>query len=75
MDGAIANGIREQIQFSFKLLLLLAAPPALKIIKEPTTVLYKTRLRKIKCFLEDSNQNPVDFINESLTFNFQSIKI
>ena len=37
VDGSIVNGKREQILFSFNL----RAPPGYKIIKEPTTVLYK----------------------------------
>ena len=37
VDGSIVNGIREQTLFSFNL----NAPPGYKIIKEPTTVLYK----------------------------------
>ena len=37
VDGSFVNGIREQILFSFNL----GAPPGYKIIKEPTTVLYK----------------------------------
>ena len=37
VDGSIVNGIREQLLFSFNL----SAPPGYKIIKEPTTVLYK----------------------------------
>ena len=68
VDGSIVNGIREQILFSFNL----SAPPGFKIIKEPTTILYKkinkTRLDNIRFFLEDSSHNPVDFNNENLTF-------
>ena len=75
VDGSIVNGIREQILFSFNL----SAPPGYKIIKEPTTVLYKsinkTRLDIIQFFLEDSNHNPVDFNGETLTFTIQIIKI
>ena len=75
VDGSIVNGIREQILFSFNL----SAPPEYKIIKEPTTVLYKlinkTRLDTIQFFLEDSNHNPVDFNGETLTFTIQIIKI
>ena len=75
VDGSIVNGIREQILFSFNL----SAPPGYEIIKEPTTVLYKsinkTRLDTIQFFLEDSNHNPVDFNGETLTFTIQIIKI
>ena len=75
VDGSIVNGIREQILFSFNL----SAPPGYKIINNPTTVLYKkinkTRLDQIHFFLEDSNHNPVDFNNETLTFTIQIIKI
>ena len=75
VDGSIVNGIREQILFSFNL----SAPPGYKIINNPNTVLYKkinkTRLDQIQFFLEDSNHNPVDFNNETLTFTIQIIKI
>ena len=75
VDGSIVNGIREQILFSFNL----SAPPGYKIINNPTTVLYKkinkTRLDQIQFFLEDSNHNPVEFNNETLTFTIQIIKI
>ena len=75
VDGSIVNGIREQILFSFNL----SAPPGYKIIKEPTTVLYKlinkTRLDTIQFFLEDSNLDSVDFNGETLTFTIQIIKI
>ena len=37
VDGSIVNGIPEQILLSINLI----APPGYKIIKEPTTVLYK----------------------------------
>ena len=75
VDGSIVNGIREQILFSFNL----RAPPGYKIIKEPTTVLYKlinkTRLDTIQFFLEDSNHVSVEFNGETLTFTIQIIKI
>ena len=75
VDGSIVNGIREQILFSFNL----SAPPGNKIIKEPTTFLYKsinkTRLDTIQFFLEDSNHDSVDFNGETLTFTTQIIKI
>ena len=75
VDGSVVNGIREQILFSFNL----SAPPGYKIIKEPTTVLYKkknkTRLDTIQFFLEDSNHNKVGFNGETLTFTIQIIKI
>ena len=75
VDGSIVNGIQEQILFSFNL----SAPPGYKIIKEPTTVLYKlinkTRLDTIQFFLEDSNHDSVDFNGETLTFTIQIIKI
>ena len=75
VDGSIVNGIREQILFSFNL----SAPPGYKIIKEPTTVLYKsinkTLLDTIQFFLEDSNHDSVDFNGETLTFTIQIIKI
>ena len=75
VDSSIVNGIREQILFSFNL----SAPPGYKIIKEPNIILYrklnKTMLDSIQFFLEDSNHNPVDFNEETLTFTIQIIKI
>ena len=75
VDISIVNGIREQLLYSFNL----SAPPGYKIIKEPTTVLYKlineTRLEIIQFFLEDSNHNKDDFNGETLTFTIQIIKI
>ena len=75
VDGSIVIGIREQIFFSVNL----SAPPGYKIIKEPTTVLYKkinkTRLDTIQFFLEDSNHASVNFNGETFTFTVQIIKI
>ena len=75
VDGSIVNGIRESILFSFNL----SKPPGYKIIKEPTTILYKkinrTKLDRITFYLEDTDHNPVDFIGESVTFTLQIIKI
>ena len=75
VDGPIVNGIWEQVLFSFNL----SAPPGYKIIKEPSTVLYKkinkTRMDTIQFFLEDSNHSPVYFNGETLAFTIQTIKI
>ena len=75
VDGSIVNGNREQILFSFSL----DKPPGYKIIKEPTTMLYKKinkkRLDYTNFYLEDSNHQPVDFNGETLTFTIQNIKI
>ena len=71
----VLRGIREQILFSFNL----SASPGYKIVKEPTTVLYKkinkTRLDTIQFFLEDSNHDRVGFNVETLTFTIQSNNI
>ena len=65
VDGSIVNGIREQILFPFNL----SAPPGYKIIKKPTTVLYKlinkTRLDTIQFFLEDSNHDSDTHLHNS----------
>ena len=57
VDGSIVYGFRERSLSSFNL----SAHPGYKIIKEPTTVLYKkrnkTRLDTIQFFLADSNHN------------------
>ena len=77
-DGVVDSiviSIREQILFSFNS----SASLRYKIIKERNIVVYKkvnkTRLDKIQFFLEDSNNNPLDFNNDTLTFTIQSIKI
>ena len=75
VDGSIVNGVREQTLLSFNL----SAPPGYRIITEPNFHLYKTinktRLDSIQFFLKDSNNNPVDFNSETLTFTIQIIKI
>ena len=75
VDVSIVNGIREQILFSFNL----RAPPGHKFIKEPNIFLYKeinkTRPDNVQFFLEDSNHNPVDFKNETITFTIQIVMI
>ena len=77
VDGSIVNGIREQILFSFDS----SAPPGYKIMKKPTTILYKkinkTRLDNIRFFLKDSSYNPDDFyfcifFNETILFIISS---
>ena len=74
VDGLIVNGIREQMLFSFNL----STPPGYKVLKEPTTVLYKkinkTSLGTIQFFLEDSNHDRVHFNGETLIFTNQIIK-
>ena len=61
VNSSIVSGIREQLLFSFSP----NAPPGYKIMKKPTTGLYKkvnkAGLGKIQTFLEDSNHNPVKF--------------
>ena len=41
VDGSIVNGVREQILYSFN-------PPGYKVMKEPTTVLYKKKQNTIR---------------------------
>ena len=64
--GSIVDGIREQILCSFSV----NALQGYKIIKEPTTVLHKTRFDTIQLFLENSNHNMVNF-NKFWTFTIQ----
>ena len=67
-----------ELENEYRLVLFLDAPRGFIIVQELTTVFYekinKTRLNKIQFFLEDSNYDPVDFNDVSLTFTRQVIK-
>ena len=75
IQGSIVNGIREPILFSFAL----SSPPGHKIYKEPRIKLFKKMnksvLSHIKFYFEDDDHKPVDFHNETISFNCQLIKI
>ena len=75
IDGSIQNGLRQPILFTF----VLDKPSGYKIFCEPETIPYKkinkSVLNTITFYLEDENNEEVDFNQETLTFTLQMIKI
>ena len=74
IDGSIQDGVRQPILFSF----VLDKPSGYKIFCEPETIHYKKKksvLNTITFYLEDDNNNDVNFNQETLTFTLQMIKI
>ena len=74
-DGSIQNGVRQPILFSF----VLDKPSGYKIFREPETIHYKkinkSVLNTITFYLEDDNNEEVNFNEKTLTFTLQMIKI
>ena len=75
IDGSIQNGLRQPILYSF----ILDKPAGYKVFSEPETIHYKkinkSVLNTITFYLEDDNNEEVDFNGETLTFTLQMIKI
>ena len=75
IDGTIQDGIRQPILFSF----VLDKPSGYKVFCEPERIHYrkinKSVLNTITFYLEDDNNEEVDFNQETLTFTIQMIKI
>ena len=75
IDGTIQDGIRQPILFSF----VLDKPAGYKVFCEPESIHYKklnkSVLNTITFYLEDDNNEEVDFNGETLTFTLQMIKI
>ena len=75
IDGSIQNGLRQPIFLSF----ILDKPAGYKVFCEPETIHYKkinkSILNTITFYLEDDNNEVVDFNQETLTFTLQMIKI
>ena len=75
IDGSIQDGIRQPILYSF----VLDKLPGYKVFCEPRTIHYKKInkyvLNTITIYLEDDNNEEVDFNGETLTFTLQMIKI
>ena len=75
IDGSIQDGVRQPILFSF----VLDKPSAYKVFCEPETIHYKkinkSVLKTIVFYLEDNNNEVVNFNGETLTFTLQMIKI
>ena len=75
IDGSLDKGIRQSILYSF----VLDKLPGYKVFSEPETIHYKkinkSILNTITFYLEDDNNEEVDFNGETLTFTLQMIKI
>ena len=75
IDGSIQDGVRQPILFSF----VLDKPSGYKVFCEPETIHYnkinKSLLNTITFYLEDDNNEEVNFNGETLTFPLQMIKI
>ena len=75
IDGSIQDGVRQSILFSF----VLDKPAGIKVFCEPETIHYKkinkSVLNTITFYLEDDNNEEVNFKGETLTFTLQMIKI
>ena len=75
IDGSIQDGVRQPILFSF----VLDKPAGYKVFSEPETIhfkkLNKSVLNTITFYLEDDNNEEVNFNGETLTFTLQMIKI
>ena len=74
INGSIQNGLRQPILYSS----VLDKPSGYKIFSEPETIHYKkinkSVLNTIIFYLEDENNEEVNFNGETLTFTLQMIK-
>ena len=75
IDGSVQDGVRQHILFSF----VLDKPSGYKVFCQPETIHYKKInkpvLNTITFYLEDDNNEEVDFNGETLSFTLQMIKI
>ena len=75
IDGSIQNGLRQLILLSF----VLDRPSGNKVFCEPETIhckkINKSFLNTITFYLEDDNNEVVDFNGETLTFTVRMVKI
>ena len=75
IDGSIQNGLRQPILFTF----VLDKPSGYKVFCEPETKHYKKMnksvLNTITFYLEDDNNEELDFNQDTLSFTLQMIKI
>ena len=75
IDGSVVDVVRQPILYSF----VLDKPSGYKVLCEPETILYrkinKSFLNTITFYLEDDNNEEVDFNGETLNFTLQMIKI
>ena len=74
IDGSVVNGLRQPILYSF----VIHKKPGYKVFSEPETIHYKknkSALKIITFYLEDDNNEKVNFNGETLTFTLQMITI
>ena len=75
IDGSVVNGSRQPILYSF----VLDKKPGYKVFSEPETIHYKkinkAVLNTMTFYLENDDNEEVDFNGETLTFPLQMIKI
>ena len=75
IDGSVLNGVRQPILYS----LVLDKLPGYKVFSEPETIHYKkinkSVLNVLTFYLENDNNEEVNFNGETLTFTLQMIKI
>ena len=75
IDDSVVDGVRQPILYSF----VFDKPSGYKVFCEPETIHYKkinkSILNTISFYLEDDNNEEVDFSGETLTFTLQMIKI
>ena len=75
IDGSVVNGYRQPILYSF----VVDKLPVYKVFSEPETIHYKkinkSVLNTITFYLENDNNEEVNFNGETLNFTLQMIKI
>ena len=75
IDGSLVDGVRQPILYSF----VLDKPVGYKVFCEPETIHYKkinkSVLNTITFYLEDDNNEEVNFNGETLTYTLQMVKI
>ena len=74
IDGSVVDGVRQPILNSF----VLDKPSGYKVFCEPEATHKKRNksiLNTITFYLEDDNNDEVDFNGETMTFTLQMIKI
>ena len=75
IDGSVVSGLKQPILYSF----VLDKKPGYNVFSEPETIhykkVYKSVLNTITFYLEDDNNEEVNFNGETLTFTLQMIKI
>ena len=75
IEGSVVNGLRQTILFCF----VLDKPFGYKVFCEPETIHYKkikkSVLNTITFYLEDDNNEKVNFKGETLNLTLKMIKI